>query len=455
MHRHRLPIAAALLVSAVVVAACRDSASTAPVADNEPTTASAADGMCTEHGVLEAVCTKCNPALVAVFKAKGDWCDEHGFPESFCPICHPERGGRPSVDVAPSDDGPPDGTIVRFRTKETARLAGLAFVKAREIATAREVIATARIVYDAARVAQVNPRMPGVVRVIRADVGTAVKAGAPLAIIESAGVGEEQSRLQSAQMRLQIAEANYTRAESLHAEGITAERGLLAARQAREDARAEVRSSQASLGVVGATAGGSARYTLTAPISGVVTQRHATIGRLVDGEDILFEIVDPSAMWAELDVPESDIALVSVGQSVAITLDSLPGRELTGVLSYVAPSIDTRTRTAVARVSLSNADGALRANVFGRARITVTDPHVAVVVPRSAVQRARNVNLAFVRMAEDVFEARRVTVGAATGDLVSIEGRVQAGDDVVTEGSYLLKTETLKESIGAGCCEVH
>ena len=49
---------------------------------------------------------------------------------------------------------------------------------------------------------------------------------------------------------------------------------------------------------------------------------------------------------------------------------------------------------------------------------------------------------------------RRVDVGAAVGDLVSVVGRLRAGEDVVTEGSFLLKTETLKDSIGAGCCEV-
>src|SRR6187431_765083 len=76
-----------------------------------------ADGMCAEHGVLEAVCPKCNPALTAVFQAKGDWCAEHGFPESFCPICHPERGGRPSADVSSSNDGPADGTKVRLKNK--------------------------------------------------------------------------------------------------------------------------------------------------------------------------------------------------------------------------------------------------------------------------------------------------------------------------------------------------
>ena len=45
---------------------------------------------CSEHGVAEAVCTKCNPKLAAIFQEKGDWCAEHGFPESFCPICRPE-----------------------------------------------------------------------------------------------------------------------------------------------------------------------------------------------------------------------------------------------------------------------------------------------------------------------------------------------------------------------------
>ncbi len=60
-----------------------------------------AEGMCAEHGVPEALCTKCNPALAKVFKAKGDWCEEHGFPESFCPICKP-NAAFPNVGPAPA-----------------------------------------------------------------------------------------------------------------------------------------------------------------------------------------------------------------------------------------------------------------------------------------------------------------------------------------------------------------
>jgi cobalt-zinc-cadmium efflux system membrane fusion protein len=92
--------------------------------------------------------------------------------------------------------------------------------------------------------------------------------------------------------------------------------------------------------------------------------------------------------------------------------------------------------------------------MFARARISVSGSSASVVVPRESVQRARSANLVFVRLAEDLYEARRVSVGRADGDLIEVSGRVVPGDAVVTKGSFLLKTETLKESIGAGCCEV-
>lgn len=90
MQRHQATFAV-LFLSIAVVAACRDNDPTKSDTDRKHETIPAADAMCSEHGVLEAVCTKCNPALAPIFKAKGDWCEEHGFPESFCPICHPER----------------------------------------------------------------------------------------------------------------------------------------------------------------------------------------------------------------------------------------------------------------------------------------------------------------------------------------------------------------------------
>ena len=137
--------------------------------------------------MLEALCTKCNPKLAPIFQAKGDWCAEHGFPESVCPICHPERGGKPAVDVA-GDDAPADGTKVILKGKDTARLAGIETTKAVPGRGRAEIVAPVVISYDAARVAQVGARAPGVVKRVSADIGAWVSAGTPLAVIESAAV---------------------------------------------------------------------------------------------------------------------------------------------------------------------------------------------------------------------------------------------------------------------------
>ena len=67
-------------------------------------------------------------------------------------------------------------------------------------------------------------------------------------------------------------------------------------------------------------------YTLTAPFDGVVTQRKATVSKLVGLEEMLFEVVDTSAMWADLDVPEADLAAVAAGQPVTVTIDVLGAR---------------------------------------------------------------------------------------------------------------------------------
>jgi len=409
-------------------------------------------GFCREHGVLEAVCTKCNPALVPVFQAKGDWCAEHGFPESFCPLCHPERGGKPAAEVS-LEEAPADGTKIRFKTKETARLAGIEIATATEAPTQDDVAAVARLVYDATRVARVNARAPGVIRTIHVDVGSKVRRGAALAEIESAEVGADQAKLQAARVRVQVTEAAYQRAKDLLDKGIVPATEAQLAQQEWEAAKAEEAAAVRALRIVG-TPGGESAYTLLAPLGGIVTQRSGSIGALVDLEESLFEIVDPSWMWAEIDVPEAVLPSVQVGQPVRLGFDALGAREFAGKIDYVAPSVDARTRTTVARVRLANPDGLLRANMYGRARIAVGDLRTSVVVPRAAVQRAKGVPVVFVRLAEDLYETRRVRLGM-TGDAgIEIVQGVRPGEPVVTVGSFLLKTETLKGSIGAGCCEV-
>jgi cobalt-zinc-cadmium efflux system membrane fusion protein len=426
--------------------------------------AAAALDLCAEHGVLEVICTKCRPNLVPVFQAKGDWCAEHGFPESICPICHPERGGRPAVDVT-GEEAPADGLLLRFRSLEIARQAGIETAAAVAGPSDAGIEAPASIVADAANVAVVNASAAGVVRSIRADLGTRVTPGTPLALIESAVVGEYRSRLQAAETRIGVAEEAYRREQGLFEKGVSAAKDVQAALAEWESAKAEAAAARAALGMAGADGGAMAgdgasaeggatgTYTLRAPIAGVVTKRSATVGTMVELAEPLFEIVNTAKLWAEIDVSERDATRVRAGQRVTLTLDGLEGREFVGTINYVAPVIDPQTRTAKVRAAIRGQDEALRANMFARARIR-TGAAPAVLVPREAVQEARGVHLVFVRLAEDRYETRRVRVEAWNGEWVALRGGLAPGEPVVTTGSYLLRTETMKEGIGAGCCEV-
>jgi cobalt-zinc-cadmium efflux system membrane fusion protein len=410
--------------------------------------------MCREHGVLDALCTKCNPKLAVIFQAKGDWCAEHGFPESICPQCHPERGGKPAMDVS-IDEAPADGTLVILKTQEAARLAGIETTQALPGRGQSEILAPAVITYDPARVAQVNARSPGVVKRLSVDIGSQVTAGDPLAVIESAEVGGDQSRLAAAKARVRMTETNFRREAELEKKGISSKKEVLAAEQEYEEAMAELESLKGSLNVVGAAESGGL-YTLKAPFAGVVTKRTASIAGYVETQAPLFEIVDTSSMWAELALPEKALGLVTDGMPVVITVGALEGREFRGTITYIAPLVDPQTRTAKARVRLDNPEGLLRANMYGEAHIFVGQSASIAEVPRDAVQRAKTVNLVFVRLAENEFEARRVEMGPRSGDgeTVQLASGVQPGEEIVVAGSFFLKTETLGDAIGAGCCEV-
>ncbi len=206
------------------------------------------------------------------------------------------------------------------------------------------------------------------------------------------------------------------------------------------------------MGLIGAGSGDA--YAVTAPLAGVVTERFASVGQSVESSMALFEVVDASRMWAELDIFEADLGQVAEGQPVRITLDGLPDRSFDGTLDYLAPSVDPQTRTARGRLVLDNPDGALRAHMYGTGHILTDSQPSVVTVPAVSVQSAGSVHLVFVRQSEDSFVGRRVRVVARSGDTVRITGPIEPGTPVVTTGSFLLKTETLKDSIGAGCCDV-
>ncbi|MAF26337.1 MAG: efflux transporter periplasmic adaptor subunit, partial [Gemmatimonadetes bacterium] len=113
-----------------------------------------------------------------------------------------------------------------------------------------------------------------------------------------------------------------------------------------------------------------------------------------------------------------------------------------------------RTRTLRAHADFDNSGGMLRAHMFASASVSVRDRRPSLVVPAASVQWEGCCNVVFIKKSATEYQPRKVHLGIATGTVYEVLGGLDAGDEVVTQGSFLLKTEILKGSIGAGCCEI-
>ncbi|TAK28132.1 MAG: efflux RND transporter periplasmic adaptor subunit [Myxococcaceae bacterium] len=474
--RRGVSILAALLALAALVGACSRREAPAPAARPATPSAPAAsfhggpaahpNDWCGSHGVPESECTRCNPELIAQFQARHDWCGEHSVPESQCAACHPEllRQGvappRPrSAPLEPGEHGDrtprsdasaglAPGTTVRLASPAVAAQVGVETVTATTRPLVDEVAVPARLAFDPTRLARVSARVPGVVRAMAVGVGAVVRPGDLLLTLDSAAAAATRADLDAARTRTRLTETALQRSRTLQAEGIDS-------RASVEHAEAEHAAARASLAgyvAAGTALSGSGRTVrVLSPRAGVVVARAAAVGQQVTAEEVLVEVADLSRMWAILDVPDAQAPRLSVGQSVAIELDGFAA-PLVGTIAFLAPMVDPHTRTVEARVELANPDGRLRANTFGRARVTVAAASEGVVLPRDALQRVEAQDVVFVERSPAVYEARVVTIARRTTDDVLLREGVVPGDRVVTTGGFQLKTEILRDSIGAGCC---
>lgn len=165
------------------------------------------------------------------------------------------------------------------------------------------------------------------------------------------------------------------------------------------------------------------------------------------------QVADLSTMWAVLEVPESDADLVQPGQKVTLRFDALKGETRDATIGRVASSVDSETRTVRVRVDLPNSDRRLKAGLFIRATIHVGEERQTLLLPPDAIQRAEGQSIVFIKEADAVYVPVAVALGASRRDVVEVIEGLAPGAEVVTVGAFLLKTEVLKESIGAGCCE--
>jgi cobalt-zinc-cadmium efflux system membrane fusion protein len=431
--------------------------------------ASAEDDWCAEHAVPESACTMCHPELREKFQQLGDWCAEHGLPESHCRLCRPEltfpREAR-VLEETPASVSAGISVLLRSNTREcatnnatiqfaqenTAARAGLTAEVAR--AASREVFleAPAETVFDETRSMVVATTVPAAVVHWHIEPGEQVVAGQILAEVQSPTIAELQSKLISARAADELQQKEVARHEKLKSRNLVSVSDYDWEVARGEQTRAELESCRGLLLAAGlqsqdlerimATNRIANTFYLRAPGKGVVVERIARLGELLDPGHPFALLADPQAMWIEARLTEEQLRLVHLGQTVTFASDGYGIHRVGGKVIWVSRFLDPHTRTGTLRAAVADPQHQLRAGEFGR----------VTLVPKTAVQWEGCCNVVFVEEAPGRYRPRKIEFGPGPGPYYQVSSGVVPGERVVVDGAFLLKTELTKTSLGAGCC---
>ncbi len=410
MSATRTPILRRVLLAALtaVLAACNgDPAPSEPLGE-------AADDTAMEHAAKhqdpDYVCPM-HPRIVQ---------DEPGS----CPIC-----GMDLVEQEPRTGG---GSPVVELDSATVRHMNLQTTEVTRQTLWKYIETVGRIAYDESRVYHVHPRTSGWVEELHIEaVGDPVEAGQTLLTVYS-------PEIVGAQEELLIEEGRRERAG-----------GRL---DLRRSARIRLEWLDVPAAVIDAVAeSGEVRrdVPVIAPADGVVTELGLREGMYVTPELEMYTIADLSSVWALVEIPEPQQAWVSEGAPAEIRVDGLPGRVFEGQVDYVYPELDPRTRTLTARLRFANPGGRLKPGMLADAVVYGGPARDRLAIPASAVIPSADGPRVVRVTGENRYRPVAIETGMRAGDRVAVLSGLEAGDRVVTNGQFMLDSESnLRASLG-------
>lgn len=296
------------------------------------------------------------------------------------------------------------------------------------------------------RTARLSPRLAGVVDSVAVNLGQQVKKGQVLATLSSTTLSDLRSELLTAQKRLSLARTTYEREKKLFEDKISPEMDYLQAQQTLREAEIAQSNAKQKLKAMGATPAASDlnRYELRAPIDGMVIDKHLAVGEAVKEDAQVFTLSDLSTVWADINVSAKDLALVHVGQKVWVHASGLDDKA-SGTVSYVGALIGEQTRTAIARVVLSNPKLAWRPGLFVTVEVGAGKTEAAVAVQSSAIQVLEGHDVVFVEVPGG-FKARQVKLGRSDERYTEILSGLKPSERYAAANSFVIKAEMGKAS---------
>ncbi len=349
------------------------------------------------------------------------------------------------------DDHGEDGAKEVVLSEIARRRAGIVVetVSARSLTNNLRIIAEVELAPD--RVAHISPLLSGQLTKVSGEIGAQVKAGDKLAELSSVEVSEASARLASAKASVKLAKETLARQQKLRDDRITSERALQEARRELELARARERDASARAAIYNATSGRGAA-TLSSPIDGTIIERHATMGEVVDPEDVLFQIADTTKVWVVGRVFEKDASKVLEGMPAVLTLHAYPGKSWHGKVTYVDRVLDHRTHSVAVRMELENPNELLKPGYFGALHLdTGGDSKPRPVVPVDAIQRMDNKTVLLIPGDEPrSYSVREVITGVEQDGFVEVLEGIEVGEEVVVQGAFVLKSHLMRSELGHG-----
>lgn len=311
----------------------------------------------------------------------------------------------------------------------------------------------------------VTTESAGVVGAIRFESGQAVKKGDVLLQLDTS---TEMATLRSLEAGLDLAVTQRNRFRELFA------RNQAVAKADLDQRESEAKQLEANLNAQRATI---ARKTIRAPFDGVLGIRKVNLGQFLNPGDPIVSLQSMDPIYINFSLPEQRLGAVQVGQDVAVTVDSLPGRSFTGVVTAIEPQVDTSTRNFMLQATIGNAEAILRPGTFARASAKVGESADAVVIPQTAVSFNPYGNTVYVvsesaapegqaaapvevRAEGDqavpagdpaaapagpqlTVKQRFISTGATRGDLVVVTEGLEVGERVATSGLLKLRNDAV------------
>ncbi len=324
---------------------------------------------------------------------------------------------------------------------------------------------TGEVQLDETRTVHVASPLTGLITRGFTTPGERVEAGAPLFEVDSPEVAEAKASYLKAVAGLDFSRKAAEREALLFSRKVASLVEVQEAEARRTEAETDVAAARGRLLRLGLTKQEIERISAkhgAAALDGLVVVRASRAGTVIEGHAApgehaetgkeLLTISGLDRVWVMADLREADLAAVSNAVGGEATVDAM-GRGFVGRLDTIAGRMSEQTRTAKARFSIDNAAGLLKPGMFVTVRLLLPAPGESLVVPKVAVLADEGRTFVFTHKEGDYWVRRPVTLGARIDTMVEIASGLTAEQRIITDGSFLLKSDVLRGKMGAGCAD--